>query len=921
MQSNLNAYFKDKVNESINTLSSQIFPQVAKIILEHQCNELFELRGQTTTGEPVGYTVDANSKKFDKVFEFGKEAGYFKDKKNLKLKKDLKHCLTVAPQCSSIYLVSNRNCGPLKYASLNKFTYWGGKRLGKQISIYDGRYISDYIVDEFLEKQDMFNIDKLVPLIPALHQLKNEFIFSNDLPQSPKNNLIRSKDATGISKKLQGSKYIILHGISGIGKTYLALQTAQYLNITHKDWTPIWIQGSTIKAETDLKSLLIDRLGVPVNLIGLMARFKYIVIIDGLEKNISQTIERFENEVSNDFKLIITSQTGPVNLVKHRVKGLDQDLSKEILNLDLKEKCPDEVFTNIYDSIGGHPFLLNQINTSIKNKEADWRKISELLEHVTRFETDNNQAFYDSLFANHLQAAENELGVLKWLNTHEIEFALLDTMVGAPGIRKLIDRDFFNIHNNHGFILHDIVLKSLNNASIRFDRGLLEEKLRKSLEKQFVDFDPRFYRIIHMHSDFIKQIMQREKAHGFFTYCYLLTTTLDDFDERDIPEFKFTDIEKAFKSYRESDYFFIMSWMEFIELISRQLKRAKKFDKLNDFLKERIDEIRSLLAKTNRLKENIKLDINNHLGKFVRNIGDVEGATQIFNAILAVSPNFWAAKFHLSKLYRKTQPQIAQQYLTDILNAYGSAVDVSPTIVLASFKELKMHPGYDQLIVDKFIDSFDDLLKDTMVSKFDLPYEVLGALSSKIHFQEPQKMIDLTQGLPIPSENAIENQTLFDVGLIYFNTAKAYSYVGDSTRLIEYAQQSLAYYGKLKRPNSFQKRFIAESYILLKDVGMAFKMLNEVTEEDREIWWNYTYTKALVTDGKYEDALQKINFCIGLDKDKKNISVLYRERAIIKNFLTDKTCLADYEEAVISCESKKFKNMIVEELELAKIQY
>ncbi|MDB5136538.1 MAG: hypothetical protein JWP37_3141 [Mucilaginibacter sp.] len=78
MAANLNAYFKERVIESISTLSSQVFPQLVKIILEHENGETFELRGQTVTGEPVGYTVDANSKHFEKVFEVGKEAGYLR---------------------------------------------------------------------------------------------------------------------------------------------------------------------------------------------------------------------------------------------------------------------------------------------------------------------------------------------------------------------------------------------------------------------------------------------------------------------------------------------------------------------------------------------------------------------------------------------------------------------------------------------------------------------------------------------------------------------------------------------------------------------------------------------------------------------------------------------------------------------------
>ncbi|MDB5136539.1 MAG: hypothetical protein JWP37_3142 [Mucilaginibacter sp.] len=834
----------------------------------------------------------------------------------------MRHCQQVAPQCSKIYLISNRTCGPQKYAYLNAFAVRVGAMLNKDIYIYDGRYIGEYIVDQFLEKQDMFNIDKLVPLVPALQQIKNEFIFTNDLPQSPKFNLER-KDAKDVVKKLLSSKHVVVHGISGIGKTYLALQIVEQLKLTMKGWTPLWIQGTAFKDGSDLRSLSVDRVGVPVNLFGLMERFKHILIIDGLEKDLPQVIALFEEQVNNDYKLIITSQTGPSGTTRHRVKSLNRDLSLKLLNSNLSDQCPDDIFEVIYKEVNGHPFLLSQVNSAVRNKETNWQKIAVQIEHITASETKSSGAFYQSLFINHINAAEKELAFLKWLDSQDIEYALMEMMLGTTGIMKLADRDFFNIHNAHGFILHDIVFKSLQNASVNFDSSKLEEKLKKELEKLYVDFDPKFYRIIHMHSELIRRIVQRDKSHGFFVYCYLLTITLDDFDERDVPEYRLTDIEKAFKNYRDADYFYIMSWLEFIELTSRQMKGQKDYNGSADYLKARIAEIKALLERPNKLKDHIKLDIKNHLGKFVRNTGADDEAIAIFQDILNTVPDFWAAKFHLAKLYRRKEPGIAQQYLMDILKAYGSVKGVSPTIVLAAFKELKIHPGYDQEIVNRFIGSFDQLLEETMVSKFDLPYEVLGALSTKIHFQEPQKMIELTNKLPIPSENAIENKTLFDVGLIYFNTAKAYSYINDDQRLSENAKQALAYYDKLKRPGTFEKRYIAETYLLLKDVANALKVLNDVpeNEKDRELWWHYTYSKVLVLQGKYQDALDKINYSISVDVNNRNASTLHRERAVIYDAMDNSACLADYQHAISHCISPKFEGMMIDELNIAKSKF
>jgi tetratricopeptide (TPR) repeat protein len=915
MGPSLKAYFIERIFTSIQSVSSQIFPQIAKIILDHKCNDNFELRGQTIQGEPVGHIIDANTECFEKVAEFGKVKKYFEDKKNKKIKQDFKHCLNVAPQCLEIYLLSSASCGPKKYTLLNRAAQIIGRRINKEIYVFDGRTISTYIVEEFFDKHNVPELEKLNQFMPLIDQIKNEFGFSNDFPKLPDNNIVRATTVNSCMKKLHENKLVQLYGISGSGKTYLALQIAERIRKIDPDQMTIWISGESIKEASDLKSLKIDRYGVPQNIIGLMQRFKSLVIIDSLERKINEIISTITTEVTNEYNLIITSQIAASHHSKLRIKESGKSLSKKILNRGLTVLCPDETFKEIYSSIGGHPFLLNQINILIKENHLTWSSVVEELEYITLSETDDNQVFYNRLFQNHLTSIKNELAVLKWIDEKEMEHSLLHLLIGTTGIKKLDSRDIFNIYNNGSYILHDIVLRSLNNIDLKIEEQKNEIAFQKRLEKMHKEFDLRYFRIIHSHKKLIKRILTQQKQHNIFYYSHLISSTLGEFDSNIVSAYDLSRVEKSIKDYKDADYYFLLSWIEEIEIKYRIFKKEQKHEDVTEFMQTNIEFISKLLDESNnKLPVKVSLDLRNHLGKFLRNAKRLDEAISCFEKILVIEPNFCAAKFHLAKLLRRTDPNKAKQYLLDILNQYDQVKNISSTIVLATFIEMRSHPDLDSILISKFIDTFNTLVMETMVSKFDLPYEVLGALSSKIHFHFPEKMLELAQNLPIPSEEELENNTLFYIGQIYFNAAKACAYLENRRFSAEYSDQALAYYSKLTSPDHFQLRIIAETYLNAGKGSDSLNTLYKVKVERREMWWNYTYAKTLRVLLRFSEALKEIEKTIGYDSEGKQIAIFFKERGLIKFELGDKNYIKDYKEAIIHSEIK-FKSILEKELD------
>lgn len=911
MNRNQRNNYVQKIKDSLSSIGSQDFTFLAQIILQEKYKLQFELRGQTVSGEPVGHSLDANSLDRSIVSEFGKERGYFLDKHNSKIIGDIEHAKKLAPQSERIVLMSTQVCGPKKYTELQSYLTTIEKASKKNIDLIDGRKIAEFIVDDILLNLKPDVIGRLTELVPGLEQIHNENIFTNTFPILKTKNFKRLKDECEIMKKLDEFKSVQLFGISGIGKTYLSLSVAQSIANTNEDWLKIWIPGHSISNSSDLNGIQIEGYGVRQNVIGLMQRFNCILIIDGLEKDIEEVINKIVTEVKGEYRLIVTSQTIADVTSTYPVKFVDEEIGMEILNQNIESVCPTEIYDQIVKAFGAHPFLLNQISILIKSDELTWEAIPKELDYITESEDEKKQVFYNRLFKNHIASLVKELRILKWANSKELEYSFLKNMIGHTGIKKLKARDFFNIYNKTIYTLHDIVFKSLVQSEIVVNDNSFKNKFQEILENAYNSFNPDYYRIIHIHKDLIESILRAGYQEGIYSYSYLLACNLDTFEEGLVGKYENKLLKNLFEKYNPKQYFTLMSWIEMTEIKYRVFKRQDR-EKAIGFLEKVVAELSEYLTAENNLPKSVLMDVMNHFGKFQRNIGQDQAAIETFERLLKLDSRFCAAKFHLAKLLRRVDKPRAILYLTEIINDYGKDQEVSPTIVLASFKEFKLYKEFDDLFLNKFIDDFRDLISQTMVSKFDLPYEVLGALSSKIGFNYPEKIIQFAESLPIPSENSLENNTLFDVGQIYYNTAKAYNELGNITKGAEYADQSLAFYFKLKKPTDFHLRFIAESYLLKGEAKFAVEHLDKSTQSS-ELWSSYTRAKAQRMTYEYDEALATINHCLQLVQ--KPTTVFLRERALIKIEMKDKTYKDDYQLALKHSDEGKFRQMIISEIE------
>ncbi len=907
----INTLFK-KVDSSLSVMDNIQFAEVAHILLEDMLGLKIDRRGQSLTGEPVGYVLDSTSEDFKVVAEYSCEKKYFEDKTLSKIKNDIQHCLDKAPNTESIYLISSQTAGPLNYTTYSNYADNEGKRLNKNIYIYDARKLSEYIVDEVISKQNELLLQKLINFIPLVKQLKIEHIFTNTIPQKDDDFVERIDNKERILELLEEHNYVLLHGISGIGKTEISKDIA---NQYKEEYSLVWIDGKLINEVNDLNSITLERYGVSQNIIGLMNRSKICLVIDDLNKNISKLISFMHDNIKTNFKLIMTSQVNEQGIESElEINFLPLALSEEVLNKNLELKCPKNILNEIDTKIGGHPFLLKQINILIKENDLSWDEILSELDILVATPVDNQKTFYNKLFEKHVEALEDTLSCLKWINNKDLEYSLLKALIGITGIKELEKRAFFNIRNKTRYSLHDLVFNSLAHIKVEYDESIFRTKFSNLLKNLYLSYNSNYFRIIYSHNELIKRLVNNQ--YDVFSYSYINALSVLDVNNSILLSYDESKLTSLFQNYTDNKYFELFTWIELIEKEYLHKKNNLPKDDVKKFLLEKISIIETHLENSN-LPENVFIEVQNHLAKYYRNTSQKEKAIEIFEDILNKQNDYWVAKLHLSKLLRfdTERKKEAENLIKDILEAYKEKQQVSSTVVLASFMEIRSYKELEREYLIDLIDHFYELIDNVMVEKFDLPYQVLSALSSRIQFKYPEKMTNITEGLPIPSEESGQKSILFNVGEIYHNTSKAYFDLKNNDKAIENAEMAKIYFDKMKYTSDYQKRLIAENFLLLHDINSAMKILEDVSEGKREIWWEYTYSKALSMNGQDKEARNLISQCI--DKATYSQDTFYRERANIK-IKADECPCDDLSIALKYSKDEKFSQMIKNEIEKNK---
>ncbi len=751
---------------------------------------------------------------------------------------------------------------------------------------------------------------------------------SQNIPDVPSDYVEREQLTNKLLKKFKEEYYMVLSGISGIGKSLLAAAFAKEIKESFD--TIFWVDGKFINNFSDIKYSKSPSFNQDI--FNFIKKNKALIIIDGLEVNQNAIISGFSEIYKNDSKLIVTTQNSDYinknNVIE--LEFLDEIQSEKILNFGLDVTCPNHIFKKIYTKVGGHPLILGLINKAILHNDTSWNDIEKDTEsHLISIADDRGQALCVRLLKNCINQISKELSAVYWLGTQVIDENILLELIGRNGLNKLKNRHLVSASGDYRIRIHDIIFHSINEL-VPPIQWKLESEFLRTINDFFYNCgrvkNTIYFRVLHLHKKKLNKLLMADKENFPILYALIHLYSVEEL-RKTIEEIDLGNLINGL-NYCKEDYFRILSYVECVEGIYRYLK-FNNIDKQkrSSFVEEHIEIFKELL-KNDTLKNDIKYELYHHLGKLYTYINKDKEAIACFNSVVENISDSFHSKLQLLRLIKDSDT--SKLYLKEIFNTYiKKDKDISINIVLAAFEELKK-PKFKQereefLFNDEML--FEEAIKESCFEGFEHPFSTLSIVGKTLQYHLPRRFIKIAESIPFPSDNIRNKKLLFSAGQLYILLYKSYDTLGSEfkDKAKNCLQEALNYYSKInihEGINGFEARVIAEAYLLLPSFKCANEMLEQAPEPERDAFWYYRKAQILKNIGFYPDCIHAIEKAIEINKKEHQhfLSTFYFELGKIKKSYkhNDNDVLDEYKKALELVDNEKFKKEILNEIDKIK---
>lgn len=911
------------INE-LENLNATSFEQLCHHLLEITLKSKLIYRGTTVSGAPTGYTTDTYNSDLSIIAEYSTDKTYFSSKKFSKPLSDVDHALSESTKLKSLYLYSSRTANNKELTNLIKEVTTkliNEKRTNITLEIYDARRIAMELV-ELLKFID-YSSD-LVIHFPALEQIIDEHSMTNSLPEVKAGYLKRDEESIALSI-LDSHNLLFLYGISGIGKTDLAVSIADQLKVKHMFDVIVWVEGREINSVESLSCLEIERVQSKQNILGLIKRKRVLLVIDGLDSNVDEIIPILLKENNNDSKIIITSQKNSSLQSlegKIHIDFLDDTLAKCILNHNVPKECPIPIFLKIKEAIGCHPLLLEIINKGVQYDGITWKDIEEETLNLPNHEDTHGQIFFKRLLQSHFQAIQNEMKVIKWLDGQTFNKMLLQKLISKLGINKLLKLSFLKDYKGLNYKMHDLVFSCIRMQYIELDRTKeYYTKLSSYFSENINIKDFQYYNALHVHKNLIRKLVLESNMNFELVPTFLTLDGLKLSDYENILYRINIDELQEKRSVEQIDRFKISSYIECVENIHRIIKAGNPTE-AQAYASDKTPVLKKLLEISHNNNE-LKYEVMHHLGKFYTFIKAYDLAKECFYSVIRNTNDSYHSKLQLAKFSSGVDIEEAKSYLRDIFLAFEEDPSkVSISVVLAAFNELKKTAYYEltnQFLLDGNL--FETAIMYSSVWGYSQPFQVMTEVGKTISYQQPERYIKIVKHLPEESRELKSESELFYLGQIYKELGKCYP--TDSKESISSFSLANTYFERIPTDNSYYCTMIGELYILMKFYDNAIEVLNKVVTTKRNHFWYQRLSQAYQGKEEYNDALVFIEKAIeGITKplDEKYRSAFLRQKGKILASMNEKIEAHKFYKAAIECSnSNEFKNEIENEMKVLSL--
>lgn len=856
----------------INGMGESDFHHVCIEYLSHKHKQRFINSGINKRGRPLGHDLDGISPDSSISGEFSVDQDYFTGKFS-KLRGDLEHSLSRNPRPKTIILISSQSVGNIARKTLQVYLKVMSVSKGRNISFVDANQLVDEMIDMSAKSHAFY--EACAPYMSIFRQLMVLFGSENQFPNLTEDYCSRPLEEKTVRELIQNNQIVLLHGVSGIGKSQIAIKTKDSMKRGF-DFV-VWINGNDLNDLTSLSSYTMRRYGNSYDIRALLAESDVFLYIDSLEGKDHLIQDLHQVKMSKGSRIVITSQKNvtATRVATRLIKGMSIEQFSSVLSNGLT--LPSDLVKMAYVKSDGHPLLATTLNKMLLVGDIDHQQLRELLENVGAIETNRNETILKSLIKNHLNLIRDGLIFVKTFATSRMHKRMMELLLGQAEILKLKSRGFLNQIDDDYYRVHDLIFNALMGSGEIPTSSVYENGLIDLFEKKDQLSELEFFQISNNHLDLLKNIAWTKGSTTAFylTASYIIVD--DKFDGGEflaqyMPKVQSIDPQKA--SHYEA-----MLVVEFHEVMYRFYRYYKNDEALAlSMARGGLDFCKNVLKL--QTQTSFEASMLHHAGKFSRQLQSQGEAIEYFEKALEKDVHFHAASLQLFKGYhwidtdKKSTDELKAKYggkaktslITDILeNGVSNYEDVSPSVLLHSFQELRKSPFYDA--VDSLIPKFDQLFYKTLGSaqftnRHDF-LDVVGGIGERFMRHNLSEFLSHFAKMKIPAPSSAPEKSCFSLGQIY-------KYVAREKRDVAALEVAELYYRRLlvsDKIRDYELTHIIDCYNISAKYHAASELHQKLKVKDeafaclRNAW-------TLHGLGKRQEALEQIN--LGITKLPKH---------------------------------------------------
>ena len=896
-------YVRDLIGD-LEQVGGARFEQWVKPLWDDIAGEPVQARGLNVEGMPVGGVYDACWPD-GSVSEASSEKTYFTSPYG-KAKHDVGHARSLAPEAETIRLFSTRTSGPGAVDALRcAVTECHGEAF--TLDVWDGRRIAEYIVDELLT--DERYVDRVGSALPNLKRIAEQNASSGLVLENGGDYGGRTVEENEIKRRLHTSKCVVLWGLSGVGKTALAVAVA---NALRDDFDMVtWVTATEIESVQALTSVDVRNNGYRHNISGLLKRENVLLILDDV------TVDLNLDELASlcgDSRVIVTSQTA-FGSNPLEVGFVSRGHASRILSSRLACQCPEPIVDRALELFGGHPLVLGLLNRQAA-ADGHWETVEQDFQHMLGETTANRETVAKRLLARHFSAVGPELGFFSWCGGTSVDSGFFRKRFGVPGVRKLDERAMTVPAQDDVVKLHQLVY--LAAVRLRDEGTLTIDEVR--FEADLVDYitetaKPKglpFFRVVNRHRNLIKRRLETNPQPGALRYAYFHGYTLGELrgDLLGAPE-RDVDAVRLGRAERMA----VLSLMEAIELEYRR-ERARDRSSAENTLEQRLAIYEEIMGEDVDIRT--RDIVRHHRAKTLLKLGRKEDARDEFRDLMDSVEVSFQAKLQAARLSEE-DPETARNLIVSIIEAERNNPGTVPmSVVLEAFTMLRWRflGNHARDVEDKYRAYMAQQIKAAACSGEDQPIRTFAAVGVDWAFTDESLFLEVLQVIDVgdPMDAEDDGQRVA-IGRVLTAAGKQHLWNGQALEANARFEDADAFYSAIQDPNPFARTHHADTLIRLNRLDEAEEVLDAVPEGKRESFWRLRRSEVHRRKREYSSALQCIDVALQDDGLGGRRATFLESRGEILFDIRNENFRASFREAIEESDNERNTHRLTQRLE------